>query len=291
MDRLRPSAPQASLLAAALVSTVLAAHPSVSLVRDGRGNVFYSDLKQVWRIAPDGSRSVAVAGVHTHELWVEPDGALVGEHLWYEGEATKRWGHRVWRLGPDGSLRDVLPARPGFLPDDGYSFVRDGTGTHYWADSRAPVQLRKRLPDGSVVLHSRGPFTDVRWMTATAEGVVFLVDARDLKRVEPDGTVRTLVAGLQARRAANLWRYDRHALMGLWTDGAGNVYVADAAGRAVRKVDRGGRVTVAAPSPLPWRPTGGLVAPDGALWVLEYGPVNGVRVRRIGPDGKERVWP
>jgi hypothetical protein len=127
-------------------------------------------------------------------------------------------------------------------------------------------------------------------MTATPEGVLFLVDAWDLKRVEPDGSVRTLVSGLQRRRPGNLWRYDRHALMGLWTDAAGGVDVADAANREVKRVNAAGRVAVVARSPRPWRPSGGRAAPDGALWILEFGPLNDVRVRHIGSDGKERIW-
>lgn len=276
-------------LPALLLAVTLSAHPGVGLVRDGKGNVFYTDLKQVWRIAPDGSRSVAVPGVHTHELWVDAAGNLEGEHLWYEGERTDRWGHRVWRLGSDGSLRDVLPAREGFRA--GYSFVRDGAGTHYWADAKGGPVLRKRLPDGREALHSAGPFTDVRWMTATAAGVLFLVDAGDLKRVEPDGTARVLVKGLQRPRAGHLWRYDRHALMGLWTDAGGNVYVADHAGRAVRRVDPAGGTAVVARSAPGWGPTGGLCAPDGSLWILEGSTLNAVRVRRIGPDGAVRTWP
>lgn len=272
-----------------LTAGPLLAHPGVGIVRDAKGNIFYTDLKQVWRLAPDGTRSLAVPQVHTHELCLDAAGNLYGEHLWYEGERTDRWGHRVWRLGTDGSLGDVIHAREGFLKD--YSFVRDGAGHHYVAQRGATTTIQKRLPDGRLAPHCAGPFADLRWMAATAAGVLFVVDASDLKRVEPDGTVRTLAAGLQPRRAGNLWRYDRHALMGLWTDGPGNVYVAATADREVRRVDPRGRVTVAATSPFPWSPSGGLVAPDGALWLLECSTFNAVRVRRIGTDGRERVFP
>lgn len=260
----------------------------LDLVLDGHGNVYYTDLKQVWRIAPDGSRRVVVPGVHTHELCLDAEGNLYGEHIWYEGERTNRWGHRVWRLSANGQLEDVIPAKEGFLKD--YSFVRDGTGIHYFAERGSTTSLRKRLPDGRVLPHSPGPFGDVRWMSVTAEGILFLVDASDLKRIEPDGRVRTLVTGLQPRRLGNLYRYDRHALMGLWTDRAQNIYVAAYADREVRKVAPDGKVSVVAKSRLPWSPTGGLVAPDGALWVLEYSTFYAVRVRRIGPDGKERIY-
>ena len=37
-----------------LVAASAAAHPGIGIVADSRGNIFYTDLKQVWRIAPDG---------------------------------------------------------------------------------------------------------------------------------------------------------------------------------------------------------------------------------------------
>src|SRR5262245_19545380 len=94
----------ACLLAVLAMASVAEAHPGVGIVQDSRENVFYTDLKQVWKIAPDGTKSVAVAGVHTHELCLDSDDNLYGEHLWYEGDATQKWGHRVWRLKPDGTL-------------------------------------------------------------------------------------------------------------------------------------------------------------------------------------------
>ncbi len=58
--------PAAGLLL--LMSATAFAHPGVGIVIDSRGNVFYTDLRQVWRIAADGSKSVAVLNVHSHEL-------------------------------------------------------------------------------------------------------------------------------------------------------------------------------------------------------------------------------
>src|SRR5262245_59205077 len=89
-----------SAIFGALVSATLAApalaHPGVGIVINSKGTVFYTDLVQVWRIATDGNRSVAVPNVHTHELYIDAHDNLYGEHLWYEGPSTNRWGHRVW---------------------------------------------------------------------------------------------------------------------------------------------------------------------------------------------------
>lgn len=142
----------------------LVAHPSVSVVFDSKGNLYYSDLKQVWRLAPDGKLTIAVPGVHTHELAIDAQDNLYGEHLWYEGEKTDKWGHYVWRRSPDGRVTKVIPPREGFLRD--YSFVRDAAGNMYWASSGS---IRRRTPNGAITTIARG-LNKVRWMTVSARG-------------------------------------------------------------------------------------------------------------------------
>src|SRR5439155_4365104 len=169
-------------------------HPGVGIVQDSRGNVFFTDLKQVWKIAPDGRMSVAVPDVHTHELCLDADDNLYGEHLWGEGGG---WRHRVWRLNRDGTLSEVIPAREGFFLQD-YSFVRDRAGNMYWADGGEKTVIKKRSSDGKITTHATADFRAVEWMTATPKGALFLMDGGDLRSVSPDGKVTTVVAKLSA---------------------------------------------------------------------------------------------
>jgi streptogramin lyase len=256
-----------------------AAHPGVGIVQDSAGNVYYTDLKQVWKIGPDGQKSVAVPNVHTHELCLDAEDNLYGEHLWYEGDATKKWGHRVWRLAKGGAVSDVIPAREGFLND--YSFVRDRAGHMYWTDINDKRVIRKRSPDGKIVTYARADFRDPGWMTATAEGTLFLIDDGDLRRVTSDGKVTTVAARLSSHDPPPASVSERHYQMGLWLDDKGNVYVAVARERLVLKVQPDGATSVAAQSPDGWSPSGGMFARDGALWLLEYDASNAVRARRV----------
>src|SRR5260221_11330317 len=81
-----------------VLAALTLAHPAVGIVRDSDGNVFYSDTANVWRIDAHGAKLIVVRNVHTHELWLDSSGYLYGEHLWYEGDATHKWAHRVWKL-------------------------------------------------------------------------------------------------------------------------------------------------------------------------------------------------
>ena len=260
------------------IATSAFAHPGVGIVVDSRGNVFYTDLKQVWRIAPDGTKTVAVRNVHTHELYVDSSDNLYGEHLWYNGERLDTWGSRVWRRSPDGRVVDIVPAHPGF--NDTYSFVRDDAGNMYWA-AREKNEIQKRTPDGHIVTVARHDFRDVRWMTVTPAGTVYLIDSLDLLEVRPTGAVRVVARNLSSPSVFRSIGLDRHKVMGLWTDAAGNIYVTDTADRLVKKVTAAGRVTIIASSRFPWSPTGGTFDRAGNLWLLEYNVINEARARKI----------
>lgn len=273
----------------ALVATLPAlAHPGISIVRDSRGNVFYTDLTHVWKISPDGRKQIAVRDVHTHQLYLDARDNLYGEHLWYEG-GRDRWGHRVWCLRANGQLVEVIPARNGFLQDyHDFNFVRDAAGNQYWWDSPGNDRVRKRLPNGRVVLVTAERFTNLRQMIVTPRGTLYLIDGPDLKRLDPNGQVHTLARHLRERTSGDAG--DNHNLMGLWLDRAQNVYVAVYGGAMVKKITPDGYVSIVARSPAPWAPTGGLVAPNGDLWLLEYSVTNTVRVRRIAPNGTQQVY-
>jgi hypothetical protein len=254
------------------VTAAAYAHPPVGIAVDRAGNVYYSDLKQVWRQSPDGRKAVVVPNVHTHELYLDAAGNLYGEHLWYEGEAIDRWDYYVWRRSPDGRVQTVYGPKREFRTS--YSFVRDAAGNHYWADRDHNAIMRN-----DKVL-ARGKFRDVRWMTATPNGTVYFIDAVDLMEVKPNGATRTLARNLSASRLLRPDIGAHHLLMGLWTDPRGNVYVADYAHGEVKRVAPDGRVAVIAKSHLPWSVVGGTFAPNGELWLLEWSVGNDVRVRK-----------
>jgi hypothetical protein len=126
-------------------------------------------------------------------------------------------------------------------------------------------------------------------MTCTPESTVYLIDGQDLRRVGPDGTVHTVARDLGERKLSQFQAGNR-VLMGLWTDTSQNVFVAVYGARVVKKIDREGKIIVVARSQIPWSPTGGLAAPNGDLWLLEYSMTNAARARHIRRDGKENIY-
>ena len=258
-----------------------AAHPAVGIVVDGQGAVFYSDTVQVWRIAPDGSKSIAVPDVHTHELWLAADGSLFGEHLRY---VDRRWEHRVWKRSPDGMVTDHIGMRSGFREDyRDFFFARDARGAMYWLDGRSPAAVRTRLDNGPIRTIAELPGKDPVWLAATPDGSVLFSSQGSIWRLLADGRLTHLSDAVSRSR-------NRYAVMGLAEDARGNVYAAAYADRAVRRLTPSGQVTTVTTTPEPWGPTGVAAAADGTLWILEASVTNAQRVRRIDRSGRVRVY-
>lgn len=279
-----------SLIAVLATASLVTAHPSAVLVMDSRGNVYFSDLANVWVLRPDGSIELAVPRVHTHELWIGPADTLYGEDVTNVGEAYR---HRVWKLAPDGELSDEVPWRDGF-PDDfhDYGFNRDSYGLTYVlrrSERVVDVLDQAGVLVRTISLAGLGGF--VHWLTVSPGGRMHVAVGADLLTVAPGGTEAELVAaGLVERTDEFNWVHDRHALMGMWPDSAGNVYVSVFSGQVLKRVSPSGQVSVVTRAQGDWSPVGGLVSDDGAVWILEWSGSNQVRVRRLQPDGTERVF-
>ncbi len=260
------------LLAAAPAS----AHPGVGIVLDRAGNVFYTDLQHVWRIAPNGAVSVAVRNVHSHELAIDSAGNLYGEDSQYLG--GDRYRHRVWRRTANGTIEDVIPWTEGFWRQ--YGLVRDGAGVTYWSQCPERVcTIRRRDPAGRI--STVGPnikFNNyINWLAAGPHGSLYVVDGEDLRIIARDGSIRT-----HARSIGS-------GMMGLWPEGS-SLYVAVYGTRSVVRVDSVGNRRTIARTAAPWAPSGIARARNGTLWILEYSTSNEARVRRITTDGSVRTF-
>jgi hypothetical protein len=277
-------------LSSALVlhGSLTLADPGVGIVEDASGTIFFTDLQRVWMIDADDRLAIAVEGVHTHELGLDGDGNLIGEHLEFLG--GERWRHRVWQRTPRGEVSDVVAPRDGFLNDRG--FARDSTGATYWIDVEArPRRVRRRSAAGEIT--PIGPeLSQPGRLTVDPDGTVFMIDANKLVSISPTGEVRTDDLGASLRRTPGTVTHD---VMGIWRDrrGASSVataatastWLAVAAERRVLRIGADGARAEAATVPTPWNPSGGTFDRRGRLWLLEFDSGAAVRVRRLVRDG------
>jgi len=265
------------------------AHPGIGIVMDSKGNVFYTDLTHVWKIATNGELSIAVKNIHTHELYIDKEDNLYGEHEWYEGEATDKWGNYVWCLTNDGIFNKTIPDVEGFL--DNNTLVRDPEGNTYWAEKSDDQELlKKQTINGENISVSEHHFDDIRWMHfSNNDNNLYIVDNLKIKKVTPEGDVTILADNLKEGRSL-FGVADRHYVFGTWTDQRMNVFVAVYGSGKVKKISPEGKISTIYESGIFWAPCGGFTAPNGTQWIMEFSKRNKTRIRKIGIDGKQTLY-
>jgi len=264
-----------------LLSSLTFAHPGIGIVKNSKGFIYYTDLKNVYKVDPQTmKKSIVVSNVHTHELFMDSNDNLFGEHLWYNGEKLDTWGHYVWRLNRDEILDTIILPTQGFL--DNYSFCRDDAGNMYWVQRFTISRFKKKAVDGTITTIAEGKFKDIRWIHAASNGDIYFIDLTDLYKIE-NGKFKLLAKNLQERTSIFEYGSLKHNIFGIWLDKDENIYIAVTGGQVVKKITQEGSVSDIAYSSGGWRPTGGLFDNKGNLWLLETksGPAIKARVRMI----------
>lgn len=259
------------------IINLLSAHPGIGIVKNSKGEIFYSDLANIWKISPhDKTQKIVVSNVHTHELYMDSGDNLYGEHLWYEGETNNRWGHFVWKLDSKGNFTKVINNTEGFLSN--YSFNRDVTGNMYWIErGKTESLLMKKGISSKISIVCTFKSVDVRWQFCRKNGAYYYIDDNDLYKIEHTKSL-LIASDLDGIGGYDPKRKPNHSIYGIWDDSIGNIYVALYEKREVRKVSKNGKIEIIFQSAPNWHPTGGVIDAKGNLWVLGNNTKNQVRV-------------
>ena len=273
-----------------ILTNVIEAHPGIGIVMDNEGNVFYTDLVHVWKISPDGTRTIAVKNVHTHDLYLDTNGDLYGEHEWYEGEATDKWGNYVWCLSKDGLLEKFIPDVEGFL--DNTTLTRDLEGNSYWAKKTEHGETLMKQPlNGKSYKFTSHQFNDIRWMYFSKnDNTLYVVDLLTIKKISSSGNVTVVAKNLKEDQPSFQGVADHHYIFGIWTDTKKNTYVALYGAGKVKKISPTGSISTEYISEKGWSPCGGLVDKNGTLWIMEFSTKNTIRIKKLDSNGKVTIY-
>lgn len=280
------------LLAAGIATLALSAraeaHPGSGIVVDAQGNVYFVvwGANMIVRVDRGGRASTFVADERLrapHHLVLGTDGAIY---------AASDYDGRVWRVGPDGSLREHFNSNRAARPAPGQPevhvgafgdpFTMDAAGNIYALAAANASTIIRIAPDGIVTpvatstrfgqLH----FASMAW---GADGALYLSDANRVWRITGDSATAITPRGVQLSQAT-----------GLAVARDGKIHVADySARRVVRFARDGTEDTPRALERLRLRhPTG--VTVDGAdVYVLDN-PPGGVIVWRVRDGEAERLY-
>ena len=299
---------QKTLSAAFLSLCAAVAHAnSIASIAVSDEKIFFSDYvrNRIWSLDAEGQLSVALPRIHTHHLVADQQGSLWGEHVTPDGGTVS-----LWKLEPGKGIRQVLPpVKRG--ETEGYE------GTVFTVDANGEVlflrecQIIRLSPGGKATVWAGKKCGERGWKEEALRyghlcgslvwgprGELYFSDARTIRRIAPDGSVRTLdgrPAELFGAPAPGELTFER--VMGVAVDAAGALYAADRKTRSVRKIAANGRAkTFARLGPL-WTPTG-LATAESSVYVLveprhlpaASGAVIGSpRLLRISRDGKVKT--
>jgi len=270
-----------------LISLTIIAHPGIGIVKDSKGNIYYTDLKQVWKIALDGAKTAIVTGVHSHELYIDEQDNLYGEHVWYNGESQNTWGYYVWCLKNNGELEKEIKPTEGFLSN--YSFARDSLGNMYWVERFTTSRIMKKNKNGEITKLAEGKFGFIGWLTCTKNGSLYFTENNKLHRLSSDGKsdgyrMETLADKLGSKSTEFTLMGRNYDSYGIWTDAADNVYLAMIDSKKVIRIGADGKPQTILASNSLWTVCSGIFDDNGNMWVLENSITNEARARKISKE-------
>ena len=250
-----------------LIPLFAAAHPGTGIVKDSRGNIYYTDLQNIWRFDGSGNKTIAVANVHTHQLFIDNGDQLYGEQSWYEGDATKRFNHFLWKY-INGILDTVTKTTQAYISND-FSLIRDNNGAEYFVTYPLQNSISKRSADGSLKILAEGDFKDVQFKLPVQDGIYFISKGNTYFADDTKQVKKLTKANIDG------------SLFGLWQDEKGAIYTGHFEEQKVLRINANGSIEDFYTCENGWSPTGGVFDKEGNLWLLEYNKQNEVRVEKV----------
>lgn len=240
------------------------AHPGIGIVKDSKGNIYYTDLQQVWKIS-NSTKTIAVPNVHTHELYIDAQDNLYGEHQ-YNNAAGDAFYHYMWQLQPNGKLDTVYTTQIAYQQIN-FSLARDKAGNEYYTRLyiKRPdeAHIYKKDIRGKETVFARGNFKGVKWLHPQNDGSLLFTQHNNVYKVLPNGKIVCLAKNIGSPNPSFPFSGNSITIWGLWQDAASNTYVAVFSDQAVKKIALDGTVTTVYRSKGDWAPLHGVFDNEG----------------------------
>ncbi len=255
------------------------AHPGIGLVYDGNSTIYYTDLNHIWKLDTEtGETSIFLKNIHSHELWLDDDGSLYGEHYWYD-EPNQVFKHYIWMATSDGKLSRITDTIVG--ENDHFSFVRNSRDQSFRfvrSTTGFDIIQMDSTSDGLITtidLH------DPAWMFIHESSNLFVADYPSLHLISLNDTSHTILSdNLTDASFPFSFQNNHHHIYGVWTDADSNVYVALYGGRKVVRIDENLNQETVLKTSLFWSPINGVFDSENNLWLMEASLLGKVRIRK-----------
>jgi hypothetical protein len=242
----------------------LAAHPPWGIATDIEGNIYFPDLLHhergaLWKIDKEGELTLMEEDFHAHNVVTDKFGNIYTSH----GEED----HYFIRFSPKGK-KDTLVRKDNYKEFNGgnCTITKDGkiifgTENKLWTLDR----------NGDRIPFSDFEFSWNQALFADEEGNVFATDIKrengSIIKIPKNGKAEIVAKNLISSKPE---QRDLHndILLGMGKDEAGELYVAETAGKQILKVKSGEKPTTFYKSEKDWTPTA-ITFRDGIAYILE----------------------
>jgi len=185
------------LLILLLFPVLAQAHPGIGIVIDSKGNIYYSDLQRVWKLS-NGTRTVVIPNVHTHELYIDQHDNLFGSDEEFDS-SRDRFYHYLWVYHPTGKLDTLIALKEAYVEQD-FSLSRDKVGNEYYTKRflRIPdtAHLFRREFNGRERVLATGSFGGVAWLHPQLNGSLLYANQNAVYRIDSAGRTKLLKEGI-----------------------------------------------------------------------------------------------
>ena len=170
---------------------IVQAHPGIGIVKDSKGNIYYTDLQKVWKIT-NGNRAVIIPDVHTHELYVDNNDNLYGEGGYYDEKSSKFY-HYLWVYRANGKIDTVIGMKEAYVHQD-FSLARDKSGNEYYVKRflvphTDTIHIYRKSPGKTETIFATGNFKNVNWLHPQNDGSLLYVANNAIYRVDSSGNI------------------------------------------------------------------------------------------------------
>ncbi len=254
------------------------AHPGIGLVYDGKKTIYFTDLVHVWKLdITTGEPEIFLENIHTHELYLDPQGHLYGEHYWYV-ESEGKFKNYIWKADEKGILTKIIEDR--YDENNDFSFVRNNRFESFEIRKTADnYEIIKSDSVTETVLH-QAKLKHPTWKYLTKKEELLFIDYPSLYLANSSDMV-LLESDISSSRFPFSLQSENHSIYGVWTDQNENIYVALYGGRQVIKIDKEGYMNRILTSSFLWSPVNGVFDKNEDLWLMECRIGGEIRVRKI----------
>ena len=254
------------------------AHPGIGLVYDGNHTLYYTDLNHVWQLdTRTGDSSIYIQDIHTHELAIDSEGNLYGEHYWYEESQEQFWNY-IWKKALNGNFQKIREDQVGENVD--FSFVRDSNFNGYAIQANnGEFEITKSDSLTTTSWHTL-ELNRPGWRYLTKSGDLIFSDYPKIYRVNGSG-VGVIAPDLSSSRFPFSLQDKTHHIYGIWEDQAGAIYVALYGGRQIVRINPEGEEEIVLKTGLLWSPVNGVIDRDANLWLMEARMDGAIRLRKV----------